>query len=128
MKKSLSLLCALFCAAAASAAALFDNGKSDWQIVIPVKADAAEKYAADELQTFLKKISGVTLPVINSDTIAKKQIIIGSLATSPVIQQKAALLKLVKSNTEMVSVKTIDGALYLAGDVPRGALYAVYSF
>ena len=128
MKKSLFLICSLICAAVAHGGVLFDNGKSDWQITIPVKADAAEKYAATELQTFLKKISGVTLPIVSSDEAAPKKIIIGSLETSSAIQQKAKALKLVKSNTEMVSVKTLDGALYLTGDVPRGALYAVYSF
>ena len=128
MKISLFFICSLFCAAIAHGAVLFDNGKSNWEIVIPVKADAAEKYAATELQTFLKKISGAALPIVNSDEIKANRIIIGSLATSPAVQKNAAALKLVKSNTEMVSVKKLDGALYLAGDVPRGALYAVYSF
>ncbi len=128
MKKALISICSLLCAATLCGTELFDHGKSRWQIAIPLQADAAEKYAAAELQTFLKKISGVTLPVINSDDAAPYRIIIGSLATSPAVRKQADSLKLVKSNTEMVSVKTIGGALYLAGDVPRGALYAVYSF
>ena len=69
MKISLFFFCSLFCAAIAHGAVLFDNGKSDWQIVIPVKADAAEKYAATELQTFLKKIS--CFNVVQSLAISK---------------------------------------------------------
>ena len=128
MKKLSLFILTLFAFAAANAAALFDTGKTDWQIVIPVKADAAEKYAAKELQTALKKISGVDFAIVNSDGAKAGQIIIGSLVTSPAVQKMAQTLALKKSNTEMLSVKTANGALYLTGDVPRGALYAVYSF
>ena len=128
MKKVLLLICSIFGAALLHGGVLFENGKSDWQIAIPVKPDAAEKYAATELQTFLKKISGAELPIVNSDDAKPKQIIIGSLDTSNAVKKNAAALKLKKSNTETIAVKKLDGALYLAGNMPRGALYAVYSF
>ena len=128
MKKLLLALLSTLALSMVNAATLFDNGKTDWQIVIPVKADAAEKYAAAELQTALKKISGAEFPIVSSDEVKPRQIIIGSLATAPAVQKQINALKLKKSNTEMISVKTLDGALYLTGDVPRGALYAVYTF
>lgn len=128
MRKFLTFMLSALAVSAANAATLFDNGKTDWQIVIPVKADAAESYAAKELQTALKKISGADFAVINSDEAKPGQIIIGSLATSPAVQKQEKALGLKKSNTEMLAVKTLNNTLYLAGDVPRGALYAVYSF
>ena len=76
MKKVLLLICSIFGAALLHGGVLFENGKSDWQIVIPVTPDDAEKYAATELQTFLKKISGAELPIVNSDDAKPKQIII----------------------------------------------------
>ncbi|MBO5821688.1 MAG: hypothetical protein J6R86_01585 [Lentisphaeria bacterium] len=128
MKKALLFICSLFGAALLHGGVLFENGKSDWQIVIPTKPDAAEKYAATELQTFLKKISGAELAIVNSDEAKSRQIIIGSLDTSSAVRKNAATLNLEKGNTETVAVKKLDGALYLAGNMPRGALYAVYSF
>ncbi len=110
------------------AAPLFDNGKSAWKIVIPEKADAAERYAAEELQTFLHKISGVKIAIAASDAPEENSIIIGSPATSPAVKKNAALLRLKPGNTEMLTVKTMGKKLYLAGNNPRGALYAVYTF
>ena len=49
-----------FCAAAGDF--LFRNGATDWTIGISPKASKAERYAAEELQTTLEKISGVKFP------------------------------------------------------------------
>ena len=95
MKKAFLFAALLFALTGANGAVLFDNGKTDWQIVIPVKADAAEKYAAKELQSTLKKISGADFAIINSDEAGAGQIIIGSLVTSPAVKkmEKALALK-----------------------------------
>lgn len=42
-------------------------GKSDYAIVIPVGTYEAERYAAVELQTHLKQMAGVQLPVLGAD-------------------------------------------------------------
>ena len=128
MKKLLCLQALCFGLLLSGAAPLFDNGKSAWQITIPVKADPAERYAAEELQTFLQKISGAKLNIVSTDAPAKNSIIIGSLFTSPLVKKNASALRLKESNTEMLTVKLMGDKLYLCGDVPRGALYAVYTF
>ena len=50
---------------------LIANGKSEGVIVIPAKPDPVEQFAAQELQTYLRKITGVTLPVVKGKTTAK---------------------------------------------------------
>ncbi|MBQ9087317.1 MAG: DUF4838 domain-containing protein [Lentisphaeria bacterium] len=128
MKKLLCLQALCFGLLLSGAAPLFDNGKSAWQITIPAKADPAERYAAEELQTFLQKISGAKINIVSTDAPAKNSIIIGSLFTSPLVKKNASALRLKESNTEMLTVKLMGDKLYLCGDVPRGALYAVYTF
>ena len=50
---------------------LIANGKSEGVIVIPAKPDPVEEFAAQELQTYLRKITGVTLPVEKGKSTAR---------------------------------------------------------
>ena len=50
---------------------LIADGKSEGVIVIPAKPDPVEQFAAQELQTYLRKITGVTLPVVKDKINAR---------------------------------------------------------
>ena len=50
---------------------LIADGKSEGVIVIPGKPDPVEQFAAQELQTYLRKITGATLPVVKGRTAAR---------------------------------------------------------
>ena len=50
---------------------LIANRKSEGVIVIPAKPDPVEEFAAQELQTYLRKITGVTLAVEKGKTTAR---------------------------------------------------------
>lgn len=113
---------------AAAGDALFRDGTTQWSIGIPPNASKTERYAAEELQTTLEKISGVKLPVREEASSGKNTIVIGSLTTSPEVKAKKDALRLKEGEVEELAVYTLDGKLYLAGNNPRGALYAVYSF
>ena len=130
MKKlTATLLSAVLGVYAMAGDALFQDGKTEWKIGISPKAAPAEQYAAQELQTALQKISGAEFPILKSETFPDgNTIIIGSPDSTPQIREKADALKLKKGNTEELAVYTLGGNLYLAGNNPRGALYAVYSF
>ena len=127
-----TVLAAAFALAAVTAAAdgtLFENGKTSWRIQLPTKAAPAETYAAMELKTALKKISGADFVIVVGDAAPKAgAIVLGSLETSPAVKAKAAELKLSPDKTERTATYALDGNLYLAGDNPRGCLYAVYDF
>ncbi len=95
----------------------FKDGKTAWKIYLPEKAGITEKYAAQELKTMLKKISGADFRIINGGKIpAQSAVVIGPSG-------KAAPDKL-----DSFSIDTSKGNLYLKGNRPRATLYAVYSF
>jgi len=48
---------------------LFSDGKSSWEIRIPLHPTAPEQYAAEELQATLRKISGAELAIVPTDVI-----------------------------------------------------------
>ena len=43
---------------------LFQDGQSDYRIVIAADAPETEQYAAQELQTWLREVSGAELPIV----------------------------------------------------------------
>ena len=45
---------------------LFKNGQSEYAIVLCDNASSSEKTAAEELQAYLRQISGAELPLINA--------------------------------------------------------------
>lgn len=105
------------------------DGTSVWTVQIPAQPDPAEAYAAEELQAALQKMSGVKLEIRAQDEpAAVHTVVIGSLATSSEVRGQAERLQLRADTVEQLAVCTLDGKLYLAGNQPRGALYAVYSF
>ena len=115
-------------AAASAQEPFFQNGKTKWKIYLSPQADQTEAYAARELRSALKKISGADFEVVPSKGAPESRaIIIGDLK-NPEVQSQAHALKLSPGQAEELAVYTLAGRLYLAGNQPRGALYAVYSF
>ena len=43
------------------------EGKSNYKIVVGAKASKAEQYAAEELQKYIKKITGFNIPIIKDN-------------------------------------------------------------
>lgn len=106
----------------------FQGGRTDWKIYLSPQADPTEIYAAEELRDALRKISGAEFEVLSSAKAPdSRAIIIGDLK-NPEVQARAAALNLSPGKVEEVAVYTLGGRLYLAGNQPRGALYAVYRF
>ncbi|MBQ9087436.1 MAG: DUF4838 domain-containing protein [Lentisphaeria bacterium] len=130
MKKILLfLVIAVAAALTVSAAPLFHNQQTAWKIVISPSATATEMRAATELQTYLQQISGAKFTITRSAKLpAANAIVIGTPATF------AALPAVVKNfpegdkGNDSLRIAAIKGNLYLSGNVPRGALYAVYTF
>lgn len=107
---------------------LFQDGRTDWGIYLSPQADPTETFAAEELRDALKKICGAGFEVHVSATVPERRAIIVGDLQHPEVQARAAALQLRPGKVEQVAVYTLDGRLYLAGNQPRGALYAVYHF
>lgn len=113
MKKSFVLLFStLLTSAAFAAPPLFEDGKTAWKIRTPENPPPAVRYAAEELKTALKKISGADFAVTTQSS--EPEIV---LEVNPELK-----------DPDMVSVKTTSDTLVLTGGSPAAVLHAAYSF
>jgi len=105
------------------------NGKSEGVIVIPANPNPVEEFAAQELQTYLRKITGVTLPVVKGKIKARTGYKLG----------RASGITLGKdAQPDSWRSRLKDGFLEIAGvdgpgketDTrnPAGTLFGVYSY
>ena len=118
------LMGALMGFARMDAAVIIDQNHSDYTIYTGKTATAAEKNAAAELHKYLQAATGVDLPITQTYT-GKKQILVGS---SP---EAAALLPGIdfrQWRPDEILIAPSGDNLVLAGALPRGTLYAVYTF
>jgi hypothetical protein len=106
---------------------LAQNGKSSYVIALASDAIPAERTAANELQSYLKQVTGANLPIKVEGLVAENtpQILVGA--------GKRARRLLPKQNwatlgNDSILLKTQGKNIILAGSRPRGTLYAVYQF
>ena len=109
-----------------------EEGKSDFIIVVPEKADSNEEKAASELNFFLSEALDVTLPIVKDVTVdfddSQKRISIGrtTLFNESGIDADNSVLK-----TSGYGMVTQENTLYLYGSnliSDYGVVYAVYGF
>lgn len=124
-------LCAFIGIAAGSQAiagdiTLVKDGKSAYTIVLSSNASPSEKHAADELQSFLYKISGARLPIMAEDKVLpSRMIVIGDGAALRSLHTPVDFKDL---GDEGFEIKTAGPNLIIAGGRLRGTMYGVYTF
>ncbi|MGQ9732298.1 MAG: DUF4838 domain-containing protein [Candidatus Zipacnadales bacterium] len=113
--------------AAHSELTLARNGKTDYVIALCSDAIPAEETAARELSEHLKLVTGAEFVIQQESAVRQEQpqIIVG-----PGQHFRAAFPEIVpeRIGADGILLRTQDNRLYLAGDRPRGTLYAVYTF
>lgn len=103
---------------------LVANGVSDYVIVRSEDYNRTEIYAAEELQKYIKQISGAELPIITDNIAAsEKEIIIGKTN-----REKQGDFDRTELTEDGFVIKTEGGKIWLVGGGNRGTLYSVYSF
>src|SRR5690349_19497847 len=117
----------IYCASTAALAAdivLTDAGKSDFRVVIAVNASPSTEYAARELQSFLKQMSGAALPIVaDSEPAAAHEILVGN---SRHLQALRTPIDFTKLGGEGYVIRAVGPHLVIAGGALRGNLYGVY--
>jgi hypothetical protein len=104
---------------------LIDEGESPYRIIIPVDAIPSERYAAEELQKYLERISGVKLPIATDDQpMSKYEILLGN---NRHMRSLGLQIDLAKLGSEGFLIKTFNNYLVISGGRPRGTLYGVYT-
>jgi hypothetical protein len=112
-------------AVAANQVTLADHGKTKYRIVLPAASIPAERYAAEELQRYLEKISGAKLPIV-ADTEAPtgREIQLGNTTHLARLRSKVDFGKLGPDGF----VLGVEGnTVIIAGGRPRGTLNGVYT-
>ena len=87
------------------------DGRSDYVIVLPENSTPVERTAANELRHYIKEVTGADLP-ISATSDAPKITIDHDKSLPP----------------DAIAVKTTGRDIHLTGSLPRGPLYAVYTF
>ncbi len=108
---------------------LVEDGRARSAILAAPTIAASERFAVEELQSFIRQISGATLPVCVPGKLPPE----GKPAVWIVVGQKTAAqrhqdLGLKQLGAEGFVIKTMGDELLLAGGEKRGTLYGVYSF
>lgn len=100
---------------------IVSNGTSSYEIVIPNNAKDTEMTAATELQTYLKNVSGVMLPIVEESEAQGYSISIGETVFA---SDNGILL----TEEEQWAIKTVNEHIVITGGGDRGTLYGVYHF
>jgi hypothetical protein len=110
---------------AKAALTLAAQGQSSYRIVIAANAIPSERYAAEELQRYLDKISGAKLPIVtDAEPAGPREILLGDNAR---LRQRRLNLELEKLGEDGFTLRTAGRQLIIAGGKPRGTLYGVYA-
>jgi hypothetical protein len=103
---------------------LADGGKTAFRIVVSDSASPSTKHAAEELQRFLRQISGAELPIVSDSTpMGGHEIILGRNAH---LRQLGVQIDFDKLGPEGYVLRVSRGHLIIAGGSLRGNLYGVY--
>ena len=130
-KKTLALICVVAAIVVAAfgmnqGPLLFNDGESEYSIVLCDNASISEQTAAKELQGYLQQISGALLPLVNSNELAEggKHIFVGfneEYATKYGVE-------LPSDSDEGYTYRTVGDNIWIYGGKNRGTMYGVYSF
>jgi hypothetical protein len=109
-----------------SAVTLVTRGRSDYRIILPTSPLPSETYAAEELQKYIRKVTGVNLEIRSeAEKPTKYEIVLGSTERSASLGVQIDLASL---GPDGYVLKTQGNLLLIAGGRPRGTLNGVYSF
>ena len=99
------------------------NGKSVSQIVISGNADAAVRFAAEELAEHIRLISGAAPEIRREASSGKSTFILGC---SKDILSKFPEDAVRLNDNDGYAVRTVEGKVYLFASCPKGVLNGVY--
>ena len=105
---------------------LAKKGSLDYRIVISPYASISTVYGVNELQKFLKEMTGADIPIVSDlEPMTDREIIIGNNKHLDSIQEHIDFDAL---GDEGYVLKTAGKHLVIAGGELRGNLYGVYGF
>jgi hypothetical protein len=102
-----------------------ENGQSHYRIVIPADAIPSERHAAEELQSYLQRMTGANLPIVSdSERPQDQEILLGDNAHSRNLGTPVGFAQL---GPDGFTLRTDRTRVVIAGGGPRGTLNGVYT-
>ncbi len=99
------------------------DGQSQYAVAVAVRANAAERFAAEELTNFLYQITGAVFPVVEETGLPTGT---PALYVGPTEFTAGQGVRTEDLGPETWVLRTVGDNLILTGGRPRGTLYAVY--
>lgn len=104
---------------------LADKGQTQYRIVVPAGAIPSERYAAEELQRYLEKLSGAKLPIVtDAEKPTDHEILLGD---NPHLAKLRPPVDFAKLGPDGFALRVDGQRLIIAGGKPRGTLNGVYT-
>lgn len=120
------IILGIFISACKPEISLVKNNASKYKIVIPINSTNVEMQAAEELQKYIKEISGAKLEIINDkNSTAEHEILIGR---NNRLEKLGLKIKYGSLALDGYTIKTIGDKLVIVGGSKKGTLYGVYTF
>ena len=126
MRKILYIIPVILLSACTGKHVLFQNGNSEYSIVIDKDAPASEQYAACELQSWLREVGGVSLPIVGTDEGEQgKRLVVGY---NSIVQEAFPEAQQQSASDDSFTWCSREGDILFWGGSERGTLYSVYDF
>lgn len=106
---------------------VIENGNSTYAVVYGNNATEAEKFAAEQMQTYLEKVTGVVVPVVSERALLSNKNFI-SVGQTELLEESSVTVDYDSLNGDGFVLKTVGNDLYITGANDRGTLYGVYDF
>lgn len=106
---------------------IVENGSSTYAVVYGNNATECEKFAAEQMQSYLEKITGVKVPVLMERALLSNKNFI-SVGQTELLEESNVTVDYNGLNGDGFVLKTVDNDLYITGANDRGTLYGVYDF
>jgi hypothetical protein len=106
---------------------LFDKGRTDYAIVVAEDASESEKWAANELQHWLREVSGADFPVrSDAGTPGGHEIVVGFNRRTRALLGPAVAAP--DDGDESFTYRNIGPSIVIWGGKQRGTMYGVMTF
>jgi len=126
--KRWGLATALACvvsAPASGATTIAEKAGSRYRIIVAANAIPSERYAAEELQRYLERMSSARLPIVtDTEAMESREVLLGDNAHLRKLKLNIDFRRL---GTDGFALRTDGKRLIIAGGRPRGTLYGVYT-
>lgn len=106
--------------------AFMTNGETDYVIVIPDNATENEKYAAEELNFFLKKSTGVNVRIVSESVAPDGKFL--SVGQTKSLKNTNIQTETKELGSSGYIVKTVKDNVFMSGAEDLGTIYSVYKF